>query len=724
MSSWSLSSNVVKRNVAAHTAISQDSGKRNMKVESSGSQSCCSVTIDIKNHLVAPAVSTDDHPVIQEDAHRRLSEEEQQAMDLATEGRTRNIQNQTLNLAILILEEWSILFEENTHTDSSLLLPKKFSCSTCEESQRRRLRPVAARVLHEPGTCLQVDQFEWMHPVLGTVMVWRKTAEGCRSTWNETACVWNLMCWSVRRDLDTWRREQLLRMRSWMVCTSMSLTHPRVPTQLWNHRRKRERACIENVVEHQITFQVAWTGSPDSRDQGRALSTAVRIWTDCSQEEGRWVSGNEEEGVGGGYRTGDTKPPWSNSTELRVMGRGKDDPHLRSDLREKGEQLPVIAFDFAFVKTTVELSTRFSWRSFPFWERRPLTVLPLDWSNSLRVSSTRTCGLWQTRWKTWRAIWWISRRQASNPAERHSSEIFGADKPIWAWLLCRQANQSGTTATRCSSRVFGSTGGRVFSRTIRRLEPSRPHDAGFLGKVKVSRGTHRTVLCGVDRERNLHHHPFWLERNTQSHNPDLPDKNETFSKTSTDTTTRMMLTIWSTTAFEIWWWGVWDDSRSQETHGNCQAGWRSLVSRLRGRKCDSCQILEMAAPQLSRWKNWLKTTGRTSLASPEMDMINTEAALDCLLENEVVRKHLTTRCEKTWRKRQWVGVQSSLRGTWIQMARVPGRPVCPGSFVEAAETIAGSTPSWSTMGWSISHVRLWTNWVHEMRERTTGQTHT
>ena len=34
------------------------------------------------------------------------------------------------------------------------------------------------------------------------------------------------------------------------------------------------------------------------------------------------------------------------------MGRGQDDPHLRSDLREKGEQLPVIAFDFAFAKTT------------------------------------------------------------------------------------------------------------------------------------------------------------------------------------------------------------------------------------------------------------------------------------------------------------------------------------------------------------------------------------
>ena len=47
-----------------------------MKVESSKqirSQTCCSVTIDSKSHLVAPAVSTDDYPVIQEDAHRRLS---------------------------------------------------------------------------------------------------------------------------------------------------------------------------------------------------------------------------------------------------------------------------------------------------------------------------------------------------------------------------------------------------------------------------------------------------------------------------------------------------------------------------------------------------------------------------------------------------------------------------------------------------------------------------
>ena len=41
--------------------------------------------------------------------------------------------------------------------------------------------------------------------------------------------------------------------------------------------------------------------------------------------------------------------PWC---ELCVVGRGKDDPHLRSELREKAEQLLVIAFDFGFVKTT------------------------------------------------------------------------------------------------------------------------------------------------------------------------------------------------------------------------------------------------------------------------------------------------------------------------------------------------------------------------------------
>ena len=60
----------------------------------------------------------------------------------------------TWNLSILILKERSILCEESTHR---LIIDKarKFSCSAREESQRRRLHPVAARVLHELGTCPQ-----------------------------------------------------------------------------------------------------------------------------------------------------------------------------------------------------------------------------------------------------------------------------------------------------------------------------------------------------------------------------------------------------------------------------------------------------------------------------------------------------------------------------------------------------------------------------------------
>ena len=61
---------------------------------------------------------------------------------------------------------------------------------------------------------------------------------------------------------------------------------------------------------------------------------------------------------------------------------------------------------------------------------------------------------------------------------------------------------------------------------------------------------------------------------------------------------------------------------------------------------------------------------------PDLDTVNTEAALDRLLENEVVRdipraegagmKQLSTRWERTL-----VGVQGLRRGTRIQMAGVP-----------------------------------------------------
>ena len=77
--------------------------------------------------------------------------------------------------------------------------------------------------------------------------------------------------------------------------------------------------------------------------------------------------------------------PWC---ELCVMGRGKDDPHLRNDLREMGKQLPVIAFDFAIVvcqwRNRTEIchdsvdADLFFVKVIPFWKRRPLTTLPLD----------------------------------------------------------------------------------------------------------------------------------------------------------------------------------------------------------------------------------------------------------------------------------------------------------------------------------------------------------
>ena len=53
------------------------------------------------------------------------------------------------NLCILILKERSILCEEGTHR-LIIETAKKFSCSACEKSQRRRLHPVTARVLREP----------------------------------------------------------------------------------------------------------------------------------------------------------------------------------------------------------------------------------------------------------------------------------------------------------------------------------------------------------------------------------------------------------------------------------------------------------------------------------------------------------------------------------------------------------------------------------------------
>ena len=139
------------------------------------------MTVDSKSHLVAPAVSTV-YPVIQEDAHRRFSQEEQRASDSPVRMREREEEEQPEPWRLLCMElgnsdpRGMIDSLRRKHAHRLIIAAKKFSCSVVEESQRRNLHPVAARVLHELGTSLQVDQFEWKHlvlnlHVLGTTLV-------------------------------------------------------------------------------------------------------------------------------------------------------------------------------------------------------------------------------------------------------------------------------------------------------------------------------------------------------------------------------------------------------------------------------------------------------------------------------------------------------------------------------------------------------------------------
>ena len=103
---------------------------------------------------------TEDYPVIQEDAHRRLSKEEQQALDLATEEERETARTIVSRLHVELGHSDPLGMIDSLRRKQAhrliIAVAKKFSCSACEESERRRLRPVAARLLHEPGTCLQV----------------------------------------------------------------------------------------------------------------------------------------------------------------------------------------------------------------------------------------------------------------------------------------------------------------------------------------------------------------------------------------------------------------------------------------------------------------------------------------------------------------------------------------------------------------------------------------
>ena len=71
------------------------------------------------------------------------------------------------------------------------------------------------------------------------------------------------------------------------------------------------------------------------------------------------------------------------------------------------------------------------------------------------------------------------------------------------------------------------TPGRVLSRTIRRLEPSRRHDAGFLDKVKgLPWDAQDGTVRGGPRKEPAPPPPILVGENTQSDNPDMPDKTE------------------------------------------------------------------------------------------------------------------------------------------------------------------------------------------------------
>ena len=160
---------------------------------------------------------------------------------------------------------------------------------------------------------------------------------------------------------------------------------------------------------------------------------------------------------------------------------------------------------------------------------------------------------------------------------------------------------SRPTVTRVTFDLL-TLGGRVFSRTIRRLEPSRRHDAGFLDKVK---GLPWDAQDGIVRGRSRKEPappspPTLVGENIHSHNPDLPGKTEaTHSETpkESDDTDDADNVLMSETPlkFDGEASGMTPDpKRSKET---AKQGETRESNALPG------ELPELAALQLSRWKN-------------------------------------------------------------------------------------------------------------------------
>ena len=240
-------------------------------------------------------------------------------------------------------------------------------------------------------------------------------------------------------------------------------------------------------------------------------------------------------------------------------------------------------------------------------------------------------------------------------------------------------------------------GGRVFSRTIRRLEPSRRHDAGFLDEVKSPPWDAQDgVVRGRPRKASAPPPPILVGENTQSDNPigqtrlrrhtvetpkETDDTNDADKVPVSETPLkddRDASHIKSTSSVDAADWvrhrlkfdgetsGMTPDpKRSKET---VKQGETRESNALPGESPEKKKVRFLSEPGdggacaitveelVEDW--WSDEHGQGQMfeglhckVEPDLDTINTEAALDRLMENGVVRdipraecagmKHLT-----------------------------------------------------------------------------------
>ena len=101
------------------------------------------------------------YQTIQEDVRHRLNQKEQRAWNLDSEEQRETARTMVSRSHVELGHSdprgmIDSLRRKHAHK-LVIATAKKFSCSACEENPRQRLHPDAARVPHEPGTCLQLD---------------------------------------------------------------------------------------------------------------------------------------------------------------------------------------------------------------------------------------------------------------------------------------------------------------------------------------------------------------------------------------------------------------------------------------------------------------------------------------------------------------------------------------------------------------------------------------